>query len=138
VREARPRFKVAQARGLEIAAAFFTASREGDMASLQTLLATDIVVHADGGGKRPAAAAPIAGIDQVLGLHAALARVLKEQGVSQLLRYGLINGLPGFVTREADGLLQTTALQIESERITAVLIVRNPDKLGRLERAMGG
>jgi RNA polymerase sigma-70 factor, ECF subfamily len=47
------------------------------------------------------------------------------------VRYAFINGLPGFVTIEADT-LQTTALQIEHGRITAIYVVRNPDKLRHL------
>lgn len=43
-----------------------------------------------------------------------------------------VNGLPGFVTREADGVLQTTALDIEDGRVTGVYVVRNPDKLQHL------
>jgi RNA polymerase sigma-70 factor (ECF subfamily) len=135
VRESRPRFDVPKEKGLEIASAFFAASRSGDMAGLQSLLAADVAVYSDGGGKRPAAFAPIKGIHDVMNLHAALTRNFEKFGVSKLVRYGLINGLPGFVTREADGLLQTTALQIEDGRITGVYIVRNPDKLARLEGA---
>ena len=45
------------------------------------------------------------------------------------MRYATINGLPGFITRDADGLLQTTALHIEDGRIIAIYVVRNPDKL---------
>jgi RNA polymerase sigma-70 factor (ECF subfamily) len=40
-----------------------------------------------------------------------------------------VNGLPGFITREADGEIQTTALDIEDGKITAIYVVRNPDKL---------
>ena len=64
VREARPRFKVEKDRGLEIAEAFFAASRSGDMAALGAMLAADVTVHADGGGKRPAAMEPIVGLDR--------------------------------------------------------------------------
>jgi len=46
--------------------------------------------------------------------------------------YGFVNGLPGFVTREADGILQTTALLIEEGQVRAVYVMRNPDKLGHL------
>ena len=53
-------------------------------------------------------------------------------GASPLVRYGLINGLPGFVSIEPDGILQTTALQIENGAITAIYVVRNPDKLSHL------
>jgi RNA polymerase sigma-70 factor (ECF subfamily) len=51
----------------------------------------------------------------------------------ELIRYAYVNGLPGFVTREADGVLQTTALLIESDRVKAVYVMRNPDKLRHLE-----
>ncbi len=53
--EARPRFKVERQHGLAIAEAFFTASRNGDMKALGAMLAADVSLHADGGGKRPAA-----------------------------------------------------------------------------------
>ena len=52
VREARPRFQVEKQRGLELAEAFFAASRSGDMKALGAMLAADVSVHADGGGKR--------------------------------------------------------------------------------------
>jgi RNA polymerase sigma-70 factor (ECF subfamily) len=133
VRAARPRFDLPREKGQQIAEAFFAASRSGDMAGLQALLAAEVVLHADGGGKRPAAFRLIEGLRDVLGAHAALARVFRKHGVSQVVRYATINGLPGFVTREADGLLQTTALQIEDGRIIAIYVVRNPDKLARLE-----
>jgi RNA polymerase sigma-70 factor, ECF subfamily len=131
VREARPRFKVEKQRGLELAEAFFTASRHGDMDALRTMLSADVSVHADGGGKRPAFSKPLHGAEPVLKLHAGLAKHFAN-APSELVRIGLINGLPGFVTREADGELQTTALEIEDGRIAAIYIVRNPDKLKHL------
>lgn len=131
VREARPRFKVEKQRGLELAEAFFKASRHGDMSTLRTLLSADVSVHADGGGKRPAFSKPVLGLESVFKLHEGLARHFAHHP-SQLVRVGLINGLPGFVTREADGELQTTALEIEDGRIAAIYIVRNPDKLKHL------
>ncbi|MBP1873982.1 hypothetical protein LPJGGPFB_02788 [Ensifer adhaerens] len=48
------------------------------------------------------------------------------------MRAGFINGLPGFVTREADGELQSTTLEIEDGKVVAIYIVRNPDKLVHL------
>lgn len=131
VRAARPRFRLPKERGLEIAAAFFVASRNGDMQRLQSLLAADVAVHADDGGKKPAAMQPIIGLEAVMRLHAGLARIFAEKP-SQIIRYGIINGLPGFVTNEADNTLQTTALLIEDGTISAIYIVRNPDKLRHL------
>jgi RNA polymerase sigma-70 factor (ECF subfamily) len=134
VRASRPRFSVSREKGQEIAAAFYAASRSGDMAGLQALLAGDVTLHADGGGKRPAAHRLIEGLHDVLAGLASVARRLRGNPW-QLVRYATINGLPGFVTREADGILQTTALHIEDGRIVAIYIVRNPDKLARLEGA---
>ena len=101
------------------------------MAALQAILAADVSMHADGGGKRPAASRPILGLDAVMRVHEALAVVFRKQG-STLVRTAFINGLPGFVTREADGELQTTALEIEDGRVAAIYVMRNPDKLRHL------
>lgn len=129
VREARPRFKVEKQRGLELAQAFFTASRSGDTASLRAMLADDVSVYADGGGKRRATTRPIHGIDPVMKLHEGLGRFYVG---SALVRTAFVNGLPGFITREADGELQTTAFEIEDGKITAIYVMRNPEKLRHL------
>jgi RNA polymerase sigma-70 factor (ECF subfamily) len=131
VRDARTRYTVDAKRGLEMAEAFFKASRNGDMSALSAMLAADVGLHSDGGGKRPAAIAPILGHQAVMQVHFYLSEKIWPAG-SELLRVGLINGLPGFVTREPDGELQTTALQIEAGAITAIYVMRNPDKLRHL------
>lgn len=131
VREERPRFQIGQQRGLEIANAFYAASRSGDMKTLGAMLAADVSVHSDGGGKRPAAMRPILGFDAVMKVHEQLAALFAKHG-STLVRTGFINGLPGFVTREADGELQSTALEIAGGKVVAIYVVRNPDKLAHL------
>jgi RNA polymerase sigma-70 factor (ECF subfamily) len=128
VRVARPRFPVPKERGLEIAEAFFAASRSGDMQALRALLSDDVRAFADGGGKTGATLEPVVGLEEVVRLHEKLA-ALFAQTPSRLVRYGLINGLPGFVTIEKDTMLQTTALEIERNRIVAIYVVQNPDKL---------
>ena len=95
------------------------------------MLAADVSVHADGGGKRPAAMKPIVGFDAVMKVHERLAAHFRKNA-SKLVRAGFVNGLPGFVTLEADGELQTTALEIEGGKIAAIYVVRNPDKLRHL------
>ena len=131
VREARPRFKVDRQRGLELAEAFFQATRSGDVQALGALLGADVRAYADGGGKRPALREPLLGAAAVLELYRLVASFVREHA-SQLLRMGFVNGLPGFVTREADGELQTTALLIEDGKIAAIYVMRNPDKLRHL------
>jgi len=131
VRAARPRFHMPKERGLEIAAAFFAASRGGDMQQLRSLLAADVTAYADGGGKTPAAMQPIVGLEAVMQVHASLVRIFAEK-MSLIVRYGFINGLPGFVTIEQGDILQTTALEIEDGKIVGIYVMRNPDKLRHL------
>jgi RNA polymerase sigma-70 factor, ECF subfamily len=131
VRAARPRFHMPKERGLEIAAAFFAASRSGDMQQLRSLLAADVTAYADGGGKTPAAMQPIVGLEAVMQVHASLVRIFAEK-MSLIVRYGFINGLPGFVTIEQGDILQTTALEIEDGKIVGIYVMRNPDKLRHL------
>lgn len=134
VRAARPRFQLPRERGLQIANAFFNASRSGDMRELRSLLAADVAVYADGGGKIPATTQPVFGLEAALPLFEGLARLFAEHP-SRLVRYGLINGLPGFVSIEQGGILQTTALHIEDGHIVAVYVTRNPDKLRHIDLA---
>src|SRR3546814_16842435 len=98
------------------------------METRRSRLAADVAVHSDGGGKGPAAMKPITGIDDVMKLQAGLARVFAGQ-MSRIERYGLVNGLPGFISIEQAGILQTTALVIADGRIRGIYVVRNPNKL---------
>ncbi|MGO4700564.1 sigma-70 family RNA polymerase sigma factor [Dyella sp. 2RAB6] len=131
VREARPRFKVERRHGLALAEAFFQATRSGDVQALGALLTADVHAYADSGGKRPAFLEPVLGSVAVLEIYGRVVAVLREHP-SQLVRMGFVNGLPGFVTREADGELQTTALLIEDGKVAAIYVMRNPDKLRHL------
>lgn len=131
VRESRPRFQVEKERGMALARAFFDASRSGDMGTLSTMLAADVSLHADGGGQRPAIGHPVFGFDEVMRVHEQLSKYFLKNG-STFIRAAFINGLPGIVTRESDGELQTTALEIEYGKIAAIYVVRNPDKLRHL------
>lgn len=131
VREARPRFQVEQQRGLALAEAFFAASRTGDMSALGAMLAADVSMHSDGGGKRAAAMQLVLGFKHVMKLHKSLAVLFGKYG-SKLVRTGFVNGLPGFVTMESDGEIQTTALEIEDGRVVAIYVTRNPEKLRHL------
>lgn len=135
IRSARRRFVMPREQGLEIACAFFAASRSGDMQQLRSLLATEAIVYADGGGKTVAPRRPIVGFDKVMKLHASLALIFAET-MSRLVRYDFINGLPGFITIEDGEILQTTALEIEQDRITAIYVTRNPEKLKHLPETL--
>jgi RNA polymerase sigma-70 factor (ECF subfamily) len=131
VREARPRFPVAREEGDRIAMAFFAATSSGDLASLRSMLAETAVIRSDGGGKAHAFLNPIEGMERVLRLYEGLSR--KFGGApAELIRPIWIDGLPGYLMRERDGVLQTTALAIEDGRIVEIYITRNPEKLERV------
>ncbi|MDY0975803.1 sigma-70 family RNA polymerase sigma factor [Massilia sp. CFBP9012] len=128
---ARPRFPVPSARQKEIAAAFFAASRSGDVAQLTQLLSSDVVFYGDGGGKRPAVMNPIFGQEKVLRFLLAQ-KVKAAWDAAELLGSPSIDGLPGRITLEPDAMLQTMALEIDDGRVKAIYVMRNPDKLGHL------
>lgn len=134
VQKAKPRFPVSDEQGKNIATAFFNASRSGDMRALQSLLADDVVLYADGGGIRPAVISPIYTLANVCLFLGDVSRGAAYR-LPPLLHEGLIDGLPGFVTRENDGIPQTTALEIEDGKIKAIYVVRNPEKLRHLDFA---
>jgi len=131
LRAARPRFNVSPERGAEIAHAFYVASRAGDVSALTRLLAEDVVVYSDGGGKRPAATKPVVGVSRVVRFYVGIAQ---KEGFCPSAGYrpARIDGLPGFVTLSGDGLPQTTAVQVDGDRIVAIYMVRNPEKLARV------
>jgi len=101
------------------------------MTALTALLAEDVVIRSDGGGKVIAFRNPIVGIDRVLRLYAGLRRKFTDDDL-EILRPVTVDGLPGYVTRERGLILQTTAFAIEDGRIVGIFITRNPDKLGHV------
>jgi RNA polymerase sigma-70 factor, ECF subfamily len=132
VRQSRRRFDVAPQTGARIAQAFADAIRSTDVAAFARLLAADAVLHADGGAKASAARRPIAGRDDITAFFAGLAR--RHPGAIAGARLATINGMPGLIVSFADGSFQTVALEIAGEAITAIYIVRNPDKLTHVTR----
>ncbi|HTI02422.1 MAG TPA: sigma-70 family RNA polymerase sigma factor [Acidisoma sp.] len=134
--EDRPRSPVPEEERARMTRAFLAASQGGDEAALRAMLAADVVLHTDGGGVRPAARNLIRGAARAARMFAGLAR--KRMGdPAPLLHFGRINGLPGYVTLEPDGLPQATALEIAEGRITAIYIIRNPEKLGTIAATLG-
>ncbi|MFB7055444.1 RNA polymerase sigma-70 factor [Streptomyces vinaceus] len=131
MREGRPRFETARAEREELAARFFEALREGDVGGLQELLAADVSMVGDGGGKAPQLARAVVGAQNVARLLAAVYPRLAGLGLTFEPRE--INGQPGAVVRDREGkVLQTLALDVLGGRIQAVRSVINPDKLGHL------
>jgi RNA polymerase sigma-70 factor (ECF subfamily) len=129
VRIDQPRYEVTREDGEALAHAFFEACRLGDAAALSSMLAADVTLRSDGGGKVLTFPNAIHGVERLIRLYLGLSRKLGAR--MEYLGPVVIDGLPGFLSR-VDGHLQTTAVDIVEGRIAAIYITRNPDKLTAL------
>ncbi|MEM8695720.1 MAG: sigma-70 family RNA polymerase sigma factor [Pseudomonadota bacterium] len=137
IREAKPRFPVAGADSEKLVDAFIAASQEGDIGTLASLLAQDVAVHTDGGGKRIAALNVIRGREKVVRFIAGLHRKLGAWPPGIVWR-GTMNGLPAILSRDADGVLQSDMFAVADGRIEAIYTIRNPAKLAHIEPYLTG
>jgi RNA polymerase sigma-70 factor (ECF subfamily) len=137
VRQAQPRFRVANDTAARLATAFMAAAQRNDLDALKSLLAEDAVMITDGGGKRSAALRPLIGREDVLRfLHGLIWRQKWPEGL-QVVRLARINGDPGAIIKAPDG-LATMAFEPDGEgRIGAIYVVRNPEKLRGLDAGAG-
>jgi RNA polymerase sigma-70 factor (ECF subfamily) len=129
LRAERPRFTVSPEDGDRFAHAFLKAAQSGDTADLRSLLAADAMMHSDGGGVKTAAIYAIVGGDKIAHF---LERVFRKYGAQHAIRIGQINGMPGVITEDCDGAVQSVALELRDGLIAAIYIVRNPHKLAHL------
>ena len=120
-----------RAEGEELARRFFEAAAGGDMDALLGMLAPDVVLHADGGGKTQAIGKPLAGRQPVMRMLVSLLRRARILGAS--LRLAWVNGQPGAVLYDADGrVVSVLELDVAGGVVQAMHAVVNPDKLGHL------
>jgi RNA polymerase sigma-70 factor (ECF subfamily) len=126
VAERRIRFDADRHRSQEVAASFMTACITGDLQGLLSLLADDVVVHSDGGGKVTAGRRPVYGRDKAARFLLGIAR---KQPAGTALQGSTINGQPGAVVTVEDQIFGVVSLDIVDGLIASVHIVVNPDKL---------
>jgi RNA polymerase sigma-70 factor (ECF subfamily) len=127
----RPRFDRDALRRTQVAEQFLTAFREGDVDALLHLVSEDAVFVGDGGGKATALPEPIYGRDRVVHLLRAFANQNKRLN----LRFepARVNGQPGAVVRDLDGLVVTVlGLDISGGVVQTVRSIVNPDKIAHL------
>jgi RNA polymerase sigma-70 factor (TIGR02957 family) len=132
VDERRPRFEATREQHDELAGRFFAAIEEGDFDSLEALLAQDVVLHGDGGGKVPALARSLHGRGRVARTLLAWGRQGARIG-GITVRHAEVNGQPGAILLDPDGLvISVMALDIADGAIQAVSSIVNPDKLAHV------
>jgi RNA polymerase sigma-70 factor (TIGR02957 family) len=134
--EGRPRLTGTEQSRRAIAESFARAFAAGDGSALTALLANDVGVWSDGGGKVSAARRPLVGRDTVLGFLIGLHRTAQTAGLadSVLLAIEDVNSEPALVVRVAQRLDSIFVLSIDDGAIAAIRIVRNPDKLAHIDR----
>ena len=132
VQERRPRFESSREQQDALATRFFAAAEQGDLEGLEELLAHDVVLHGDGGGKAPAITRALHGRAKVArSLIAGLRAGLRLGGFT--LRRDEINGQPGALFLDAEGRLGgVMILDVAEGQIQAVNAIVNPDKLRHL------
>jgi RNA polymerase sigma-70 factor (ECF subfamily) len=129
VERRRPRFETTREQRDELTQRFLAAVEEGDLAGLEALLAHDVEMTADGGGKVPALARSLRGRTRVA--RAVVNYGARLAGVST--RRVEVNGGPGVLYLDAqDRLLAVLALDIADGQITNMRSIVNPDKLAHL------
>jgi RNA polymerase sigma-70 factor (ECF subfamily) len=127
----RPRFEADRKEREELASRFFDALREGDVAGLQELLAADVSMVGDGGGKAPQLARAVMGAENVARLLSSVFPRMARIDVT--FEPHEVNGQPGAIFRDRDGkVLHTLALDVLDGQIQTIRSVINPDKLGHM------
>jgi RNA polymerase sigma-70 factor (ECF subfamily) len=124
----RPRFEADRRERQQLAARFFDALRNGDIDGLRELLAADVEMVADGGGKAPALARSVFGADNVARVLVSVFPLLVK--IDARVEPRALNGQPGAIVRDRDGkVVGTLTLDVLGGRIQTIRSVANPDKL---------
>lgn len=123
------------AKHLQLVSAFLAATRSGDLNTLTQLLANDVQIMTDGGGKVAAALNVLEGPDRAARFLIGTAQ--KGWREDFTIRLATINGLPGVIVSKPEGTVQTAAFEIEGGLLRKLYIMRNPDKLRHFAAGSG-
>jgi RNA polymerase sigma-70 factor (ECF subfamily) len=128
----RPRFETDRTKKREVTERFFAATTGGDINELMALLAPDVTLWTDGGGKVRQAMRPIVGVDKVVRwLAGAASRPYEGVEISDMsAEVAEINGAPGVVLSGGGRVIATLTVDVDADgRIVTIHNVANPDKL---------
>jgi RNA polymerase sigma-70 factor, ECF subfamily len=130
VRAVRPRFTTSTREHDELLERFREATQSGDMGRLLALLAEDVVLHSDGGGKGTAVPNPVRGPDRIArGIVGGLDKLVPRNRVQRIVQ---INGHSAVVSYLDGKPHSVLTLDVSDGRIQAIYIVTNPEKLSHL------
>jgi RNA polymerase sigma-70 factor, ECF subfamily len=130
VKALRPRFEIAKPNHAALLESFVKAVGTGEISELITLLANDVVLRSDGGGKAAAVPNEVRGIDKVgRGILGGMARLVPQNLVRRLAR---INGEPGLINYLDGRPHSVLTIEVQEDLICSLYIVTNPEKLKHL------
>jgi RNA polymerase sigma-70 factor (ECF subfamily) len=135
VKSDRPRHAATAEQHRALVQRFAAAAATYDMDQLKSLLAEDAVFYSDGGGRVPAAINPVFGADRVARLIAGIVRKL-DLKATPILQPVELNGQFGLLTHVQGHSHSAMTADVEGDRITAVYLIRNPEKLARFAAAV--
>lgn len=127
--ERRPRFTPSRTAQQALLTRFLQAVENGDLADLTHLLAAEVTLHSDGGGKATSARHPVVGVDKVIRLLFGLQRFRTEQTRVELAE---VNGALAILILEGAVIRVVMTVETDGKRIYAIRSVLNPDKLRHL------
>ncbi|KLN33879.1 RNA polymerase sigma24 factor [Cellulosimicrobium funkei] len=133
VRARRPRFTPPDDAQRAAVERFMAACATGDTTALVEILAPDVVVVSDGGGKARAALRPVTGADKVARMLVGLSA--KPETTAMAFEPALVNGALGGVWTVGGEPAMAATVEYDGERVVRVLLFRNPERLAGLRRA---
>ena len=130
----RPRFEAAPEDHMRLVNNFITAIEEGDLDKMTRLLADDVALYSDGGGKVAAATRPLFGRDTILRFLEGIQKLGEKANIAYHFERVILNGEQGLIGRytETNEIFLAATFEVHQEQITVIRFVRNPDKLANL------
>jgi RNA polymerase sigma-70 factor (ECF subfamily) len=134
----RPQFTRPAPERRAVAERFVRAFAAGDASALTSLLAADVGLWSDGGGKASASRHPLLGRERVLNFLVGLHRTAHNTGAIADVSVQIedVNSEPALIVLTAGRLASIFVLSVEGDAIAGIRVVRNPDKLVRIDRQL--
>ena len=130
----RPRFDTTPEAHTRLVSHFINATQEGDIHAMTQILAEDVSLVSDGGGKVAAAIRPLLGREKILKFLGGIYKRGQDMGIAYQIEGMILNGEQGMIGRyvETGEIFLAATFEVHQEQIATIRFIRNPDKLAKL------